>query len=59
MQIDNLFAKEGYRTDNWLFGKEVGATQTYTDAQFKQTYTGLTVKNSSFNIKTETVATTD
>lgn len=59
VQIDNLFAKEGYRTDNWLFGREAGANQTYTDAQFRQTYTGLTVKDSSLTISGKTVATVD
>lgn len=60
VQITNLYSQEAdYRTDNWLFGKDVGSGEAYTDAQFKEAYGGLTVKNSTLTINSQLVATAD
>lgn len=52
VQITNML---GNKTDNWLFGKQVSEGQTYSDAQFKETYGGLTVESSSITVTVDNV----
>lgn len=60
VQITNMYSENaGYATDNWLFGKEVGQDESYSDAQFMQEYGGLTVNGASLTINGEIIASAD